>query len=97
MTRRLVCDLTDQDTAERTEQARRLAAGLVGHDHGAREARLRFEPTLAAEVHRFVEDESRCCSFFAFRVDERDEDVELTVGTPAGGEAMLDALVDSFT
>lgn len=97
MTRRFVCDLTDRDAAERAEQGRRLAAGLLGHDHDGREARLRFDSALAAEVHRFVEDESRCCSFFAFRVDERDADVELTVGTPAGGEAMLDALVDSFT
>jgi hypothetical protein len=53
---------------------------------------LEFPAEVAQDVRAFVVEESRCCPFFAFEVDEVDQGLRLAIRTPSGGEAMLDAL-----
>ena len=57
---------------------------------------LTFPAAAAQEVQAFVAEESRCCPFFSFEVDELDQGLRLAIRTPPGGEAMLDALHAPF-
>ena len=41
-------------------------------------------------------EESRCCPFFSFELDQIDQGLRLGIRTPPGGEAMLDALQAAF-
>jgi hypothetical protein len=53
---------------------------------------LELPAAAAQDVRAFVVEESRCCPFFSFEVDEVDQGLRLAIRSPAGGEAMLDAL-----
>jgi len=57
---------------------------------------LTFPAAAAQEVRAFVAEESRCCPFFSFEVDELDQGLRLGIRTPPGGEAMLEALQAAF-
>jgi hypothetical protein len=57
---------------------------------------LAFPAETAQDVQAFVVEESRCCPFFSFQVDEIDQGLSLGIRTPPGGEAMLDALLAAF-
>lgn len=57
---------------------------------------LVFPAAAAQEVRAFVAEESRCCPFFSFEVDELDQGLRLGIRTPPGGEAMLAALQAAF-
>jgi hypothetical protein len=54
-------------------------------------------PAAAEEIVReFVAEESKCCSFFSFRIDDVEDGLRLTMETPPGGEGMLAALEAAF-
>jgi hypothetical protein len=57
---------------------------------------LVFRPEAAQDVQAFVVEESECCPFFSFEVDEIDQGLRLTTRTPPGGAAMLEALHTAF-
>jgi hypothetical protein len=57
---------------------------------------LAFPAEAARGVRAFVVEESKCCPFFSFEVDEIDQGLRLGIRTPPGGEAMLDALQAAF-
>ena len=57
---------------------------------------LAFPAEAAQDVHAFVVEESRCCPFFSFEIDELDQGLRLGIRTPPGGEAMLEALQAVF-
>jgi hypothetical protein len=55
-----------------------------------------FPAEAAQDVQAFVVEESKCCPFFSFEVDETDQGLRLGIRTPPGGETMLDALQAAF-
>jgi hypothetical protein len=57
---------------------------------------LEFPAEAAQDIQAFVVEESRCCPFFSFEVNEIDQGLRLGIRTPPGGEAMLDALQAAF-
>jgi hypothetical protein len=57
---------------------------------------LTFPAEAAQEVQAFVAEESRCCPFFSFELDETDQGLRLGIRTPPGGQAMLEALQAAF-
>jgi hypothetical protein len=57
---------------------------------------LAFPAEAAQDVRAFVVEESKCCPFFSFEVDEIDQGLRLGIRTPPGSEAMLDALQAAF-
>jgi hypothetical protein len=57
---------------------------------------LEFPAEAAQDVQAFVVEESRCCPFFSFEIDEIDQGLRLEIRTPPGGAAMLDALQAAF-
>ena len=57
---------------------------------------LVFRAEAAQDVHAFVVEESKCCPFFSFEIDEIDQGLRLGIRTPPGGEAMLEVLQAAF-
>lgn len=55
-----------------------------------------FPAEATQAVQAFVVEESRCCPFFSFEIDEIDQGLRLRIRTPPGGEAMLEALQAAF-
>ena len=58
--------------------------------------RLVFPAEAAQDVQAFVVEESKCCPFFSFEIDEIDQGLRLGIRTPPGGEAMLEVLQAAF-
>jgi hypothetical protein len=54
---------------------------------------LVFPAEATQAVQAFVVEESRCCPFFSFEIDQG---LRLGIRTPPGGEAMLEALQAAF-
>ena len=54
---------------------------------------LVFRAEAAQDVHAFVVEESKCCPFFSFEIDQG---LRLGIRTPFGGEAMLEVLQAAF-
>lgn len=91
-----VCTLSEQDVPARTHQIRQLADGLRARHRSPGRVQLRFAGELADIVDQFVRDESACCSFFEFAIDERDDEVQLTVQAPAEAQPLLDSLHETL-
>ena len=86
------CTLPSDEVPGRMAQIRRLTHGLQSRTRADGVVHLEFAADLVDEVHEFVGDESRCCSFYEFVVEERDGAVHLTVRAPAAAQALLDGL-----
>jgi hypothetical protein len=65
---------------------------LVGLEVSQRRALLRFRAAHES-VEALVAAERACCAFFEFSMTRHDDDTELEIRTPAGGEALLRGLV----
>ena len=55
-----------------------------------------FPAEAAQDVQAFVVEETKCCPFFSFEIDQIDQTLRLGIRTPPGGEAMLEALQAAF-
>ena len=79
-----------------TDVGLRPGLALAPHVRGLRRdgltLTLAFPAEATQDVQAFVVEESKCCPFFSFRIDEINQGVRLGIRTPPGGEAMLDAL-----
>lgn len=81
---------TDRALLERVRDTQRLEHGLrVSFAAGPQTRRL---------VDAFVRNEARCCSFFAFSVEEQDGGVVLEISAPPDQQAqrLVDAARQSF-
>jgi hypothetical protein len=80
-----VCSLTPEEAAQRREPPDALLAGAkaqhVGED--GVEFRFRAGPGLWERVATFIEEEGRCCPFFAFEQWEEGDEVVLRIRRPA--------------
>lgn len=90
------CTLSLDDLPARTDQIQRLIDGLLSRERDDRRVRLSFDPSLTGVVAAFVRDESDCCEFYDFAVEERDDAVQLTVEAPTGAEPLLESLYAVF-
>lgn len=90
------CTLSLDELPARTDQVQRLIDGLQSRERDERRVRLRFDPSLSGVVDAFVRDESACCAFYDFAVEERADAVQLTVEAPAGAEPLLESLYAAF-
>src|SRR5262249_18483297 len=61
-------------------------------------ARLRFAAGTGVRerVERFADDESRCCSFLRFRLEDAPDEVLLFIDAPPDAEGVLGELVAAF-
>jgi hypothetical protein len=90
------CTLDPAGLRQRVDQLDALRPQVLGLRRDGLTLALEFPAEAAQEVRAFVVEESRCCRFFSFQVNEIDQGLRLGIRTPPGGEAMLDALQAAF-
>lgn len=94
------CTLTRQDSGERSDADRALAARTTATDRLPAGVRISFEhrTDTRALVETFVANESRCCAFFDFAVHETDREVVLEITAPPDEDAqqLVDAAQRTF-
>ena len=59
--------------------------------------RLRFAPGFVQRVREMVRNEQTCCSFLAFEMDERPDEIWVTITAPEAARAAADSLFAQFT
>jgi len=90
------CTIDPAGLKQRVDQLDALAPQVRGLQRDGSALALAFPAEAARAVEAFVVEESKCCPFFSFEVDELDQGLRLAIRTPPGGEAMLDALQAAF-
>jgi MerR family transcriptional regulator, copper efflux regulator len=90
------CTIDPAGLKQRVNQLDSLVPRVLGRRRDGLTLRLEFPAETAHEVRAFVVEESRCCPFFSFEIDEISHGLRLGIQTPPGGEAMLDALQTAF-
>ncbi len=90
------CTIDPAGLRQRVNQLGSLAPQVQGLRRDGLTLALAFPAAAAQDVQAFVVEESRCCPFFSFEVDETGQGLRLAIRTPPGGEAMLDALQAAF-
>jgi hypothetical protein len=92
----VACALTAADRPAHERLLHELARHAVGVDARLGIARITFRGAPRERLEAFVAAEAACCPFFRLALDDRDDDVLLTVSAPAEGQAVLDALAASL-
>jgi hypothetical protein len=90
------CTIDPAGLEQRVNQLDALAPQVRGLRREGLTLTLAFPAEAAQDVQAFVVEESTCCPFFSFQVNEIDRGLRLAIRTPPGGEAMLDALQAAF-
>jgi hypothetical protein len=90
------CTIDPAGLKQRVNQLDALVPQVLGLRRDGLTLTLAFPAATAQDVQAFVVEESKCCPFFSFEVDEIDQGLRLGIRTPTGGEAMLDALQAGF-
>ena len=90
------CTIDPAGLKQRVNQLDSLVPYVLGLRRDGSTLALGFPAEAAQEVQAFVAEESRCCPFFSFAIDEIDQGLRLEIRTPPGGEAMLEALQAAF-
>jgi hypothetical protein len=86
------CTIDPAGLRQRVDQLDSLVPQVLTLRRDGSTLALELPAEAAQDVRAFVVEESRCCPFFAFEVDEIDQRLRLAIRTPPGGAAMLDAL-----
>jgi hypothetical protein len=92
----IACTLDEKAFREREAELAELGRSLIAVDADGAPARLTFPVTQRQALESFIVAESSCCPFFEFELIDRDDQVELTVGAPPDGEAVVGELVAAF-
>lgn len=90
------CTIDPAGLKQRVNQLDALVPQVLGLRRDGLTLTLELPAETAQDVQEFVVEESRCCPFFSFEVDEIHQRLFLGIRTPPGGEAMLDALQAAF-
>jgi hypothetical protein len=70
---------------------------LRGSERDDLTLRLRFAPEAVQRVQEMVRKEQACCSFLIFDIDERPQEIRLTIRAPEAARAAADLLFAQFT
>jgi hypothetical protein len=90
------CTIDPAGLKQRVNQLDSLVPRVLGLRRDGLTLKLTFPAEAAQDVQAFVVEESGCCPFFSFEIDEIDQGLRLGIRTPPGGEAMLEALQAVF-
>jgi MerR family transcriptional regulator, copper efflux regulator len=89
------CTINPAGLKQRVNQLDSLSRSS-GTSTGRLDPRACVPAEAAEDVQAFVVEESKCCPFFSFEIDEIDHGLRLGIRTPPGGEAMLEVLQAAF-
>ena len=70
---------------------------LRGSERDDLTLRLRFASEAVQRIQDMVRMEQACCSFLTFEMDERPQEIWLTIRAPEAARAAADALFAQFT
>jgi hypothetical protein len=90
------CAIDPAGRKQRVNQLASLVPQVLGLGRDGLTLALAFPVEAAQDVQAFVVEESRCCRFFSFQIDQVDHELRLGIRTPPGGAAMLEALQAAF-
>ena len=90
------CTIDPAGLKQRVNQLDSLVPQVLGLRRDGLTLALTFPAGAAQDVQAFVAEESNCCPFFSFEIDQTDQWLRLGIRTPPGGEAMLEALQAAF-
>lgn len=90
------CTINPAELGKRVDQIASLVPQVLARRLHGLTLTLEFRAEAAQDVRDFVAEESRCCPFFSFDVDEIDRGPRLVISPPPGGEAMLEVLDAGF-
>jgi hypothetical protein len=95
----LTCSLGASDLQLRLDEIVRLgAASLIDRDmeDGTHTLRFRADPATRHRLKQIVAAEAECCSFLDLELNERDDELILTLDAPEDGRYLADGLAVAF-
>lgn len=95
----IACSLTANQLPSRLEEIAAIgASSLIAREGEAGSHTLRFHPSEETKMRLegIVAAERRCCPFLELALHQRGEELVLTIGAPADGQAVADQLAAAF-
>jgi hypothetical protein len=94
----IACTLSDEARQDRRAWIAALVRdALRDSERDDLTLRLRFSPAAVQRVQHMVRKEQACCGFLTFEMDERPQEIWLTIRAPEAARAAADALFAQFT
>ena len=94
----IACTLSGDALQDRCASIAALARdALHGNERNDLTLRLRFARGSLQRVWDMVRNEQACCSFLVFELDERPDEIEVTITAPEAARTMADSLFAQFT
>jgi hypothetical protein len=93
----IACTLGGNDYRERLAWIAQLNRdGLRSHRRDVMTLELRYAAAVRDRVHQLVKQESECCAFLGFALDESDDQVSVTITVPERAGEIAGDLVAPF-
>ena len=94
----VACTLGNDELRDRRVWIAELARdALCGHRIDDLVLHLRYRPEAVARVREMVCLERACCAFLTFEMDERPDQVLLTITAPDAARGAVGTIFDQFT
>jgi hypothetical protein len=94
----IACTLSGEARQDRRAWIAALVRdALRGSERDDLTLRLRFAPEAVQHIRDMVRKEQACCGFLTFEMDERPQEIWLTIRAPEAARAAADALFAQFT
>jgi hypothetical protein len=93
----IACTLSGEARQDRRAWIAALVRdALRGSERNDLTLRLRFAPEVVQHIRDMVRKEQACCGFLTFEMDERPQDIWLTIRAPEAARAAADELFAQF-
>ena len=93
----IACTLSGEARQDRRAWIAALVRdALRGSERNDLTLRLRFAPEAVQHIRDMVRKEQACCGFLTFEMDERPQDIWLTIRAPEAARAAADELFAQF-
>jgi len=93
----IACTLSGNDYHQRLAWIAQLnREGLLSHRRDTMTLELRYAAAVRDRVHQLVRQETECCAFLAFAIDESDDHVSVTITVPERASEIASDLLAPF-
>ncbi|HUC01100.1 MAG TPA: hypothetical protein VMS11_14865 [Solirubrobacterales bacterium] len=95
----IACSLGAEDLKRRLAGLAAIGEqGLIGRESDGGTHLLRFRPDSAtrSRLEEIVATEAQCCPFLDLALEERGEELILSIAAPEGGQVVADELASAF-
>jgi hypothetical protein len=95
----IACSLGTSDLRRRLAEIAAIGAeSLTGHqaDEGRHLLRFRADSGTRRRLEEIVAAEAECCAFLDLALEERDDELLLSIAAPPDGQAVADELAAAF-